>query len=77
MQEVVVLPGCPQTEVAATGLRARDLVMDMVTGAQYVVTVFERAGAVVWVCRRGMTGRQSAGEDQRYVQKELLPPEAD
>jgi hypothetical protein len=73
---VVVLPGCPQTEVAATGFGARGLEQDVATGTQHVATVFERAGAEAWACGRGMTGRRSAGEDQRYVQKELLPPEA-
>jgi hypothetical protein len=72
---VVVLLGCPQMEVVATGLGVRGLEQDVVKGTQHMATVFERVGAEAWACRRGMTGRQSAGEDQRYVQKELLPPE--
>jgi hypothetical protein len=73
---VVILLGCPQMEVVVTGLGVRGLELDMVAGSQYVATVFARAGAEAWVCGCGMTGRRSAGEDQRYVQKELLPPKA-
>jgi hypothetical protein len=65
----------PQTEVAATGLGARDLEQDVVVGSQRVATAFERAGAEVWACGRGMTGRRSVSEGQRYVQKEFLPPQ--
>jgi hypothetical protein len=72
---VVILPGFPQMEVAATGLGVRGLESDMVQGAQHMATAFERVGAEVWACGRGMTGRRSAGEDQRYVLKEFLPPE--
>ena len=72
---MVILLGCPQMEVAATGLGARGLEQDVVIGTQRVVTAFKRVGAEAWACGRGMTGRRSAGEGQRYVQKELLPPE--
>jgi hypothetical protein len=72
---VVSFLDCPQTEVAATGLGARGLEQDVVGGTQYVAIAFERAGAEVWACGRGMTGRRSASKGQRYVQKELLPLE--
>jgi hypothetical protein len=63
-------------EVAAMGLGARDLATDVATGTQYAVMAFKRVGAEAWVSRCGITGRWSVGEDQRYVQKEFLPPEA-
>jgi hypothetical protein len=65
---VVGFLDCPQMEVVATGLGARGLEQDVVVGTQRVATAFERAGAEAWACGRGMTGRRSAGKDQRYVQ---------
>jgi hypothetical protein len=54
----------------------RGLAKNVVAGTQYVAMAFEKVGAEAWVCGCGMTGRQSVGKDQRYVQKKLLPPEA-
>jgi hypothetical protein len=58
------------------GLGARGLEQDVEVSTQHAATAFERAGAEVWACGRGMTGRRSVGEDQRCAQKEFLPPEA-